>query len=119
MIIHTRHLTGNALNFAVVYARSLEATGGKPVLARDLAHKALDNGICQYTTSWADAGPLIKSDKIALDWSEGNNWCASSDASVDAYPVVMSDEEPLVAAMRAFVAGRLGGMVDVPEKVSG
>ena len=68
------------------------------------------------STNWAQGGPIVEREKISIrQWAnvpivhaympiDGAEW--SSDGGL-----------PLVAAMRCFVASKLGGEVDVPEEL--
>ena len=65
------------------------------------------------STNWSQGGPIIEREKITLEWT-GENWCA----------YIRHDEEefgtaPLIAAMRCYVASKLGDEVDVPEELQG
>lgn len=79
------------------------------------------------STDWAQGGPIIEREGLAIwqstDPSKGK-WCSADARWMDLDPE--SDEfmqmpDPwhgptaLIAAMRCFVAGRLGDEVDVPE----
>lgn len=111
----TAGLTGAALDWAVIYAQCLEATEGKPILARDLADIALRNGATSATTDWSKGGPIIERDGITLrSCIDGAAW----DAEL-AYEetILASGPTPLIAAMRCFVASKLGDEVDVPKEL--
>jgi hypothetical protein len=61
--------------------------------------------------SWWEGGPIIEREKITIEWT-GEDWMA----------YIRHDEEffsptPLVAAMRCYVASKLGDDVDVPEEL--
>ncbi len=87
-----------------------------------------------YTTSWAQSGPIIDREKVALRHSNdkwyaiyssnlGNGeraqWCEYTWVSVrpneKAKRQRFSGPTPLIAAMRCYVASRLSDEVDVPE----
>ena len=86
----------------------------------DLTHATLDwavsaanedSDIYPYSTSWQEGGPIIEREKITLEWT-GENWCA----------YIRHDEEvfgptALIAAMRCYVASRLGDEVEVPDEL--
>jgi hypothetical protein len=65
------------------------------------------------STDWAQGGPIIEREKISL-WSRGNEWAAESFT-----PNEQGHEEtgttPLIAAMRCYVASKLGDEVEIPE----
>lgn len=66
------------------------------------------------STRWAQGGPIIERERIRLDPREAT-WHAQ----------IWSDEEtevrysptPLIAAMRCYVASKLGDTVEVPEEL--
>ena len=73
------------------------------------------------TTDWAHGGPIIERERITLRWREHNGmmetgyWAAMKDADslqpVSAFWMV--SPSPLVAAMLAFVAAKLGDEVEL------
>ena len=116
----TNDLMGAALDWAVLYIRTHEATGGKPVLTRDLMRQALKNGMASPSTDWAQGGPIIEREYIELTTTSRNNaeiWEAvfpgrGEDAVVQYGPT------PLIAAMRCYVASKLGDTVEVPPELT-
>lgn len=66
------------------------------------------------STDWAQGGPIIEREKIATDWSGENDWCASCDTNPTR---IFSAATPLIAAMRCYVASKLGDTVDVPKEL--
>jgi hypothetical protein len=93
----TNELTGKALNWAVGKADGL-ADWLAPV---------------NYCGNWEFGGPIIERENIGL-WSEGYDWEAKISVGFGEW-LVEWDKSPLVAAMRCYVASRLGDNVDVPE----
>lgn len=69
----------------------------------------------QYATSWAQAGPIIEREKIRLDPRE-TEWKAQS--WLDDYPKDFFGSTALIAAMRCYVASKLGIVVEIPEEFS-
>jgi hypothetical protein len=67
----------------------------------------------EYTpsTDWAQGGPIIEREGIDLSRA-GSGWWALSAPSI-----IQSGPTPLVAAMRCYVASKLGDEVDVPEEL--
>jgi hypothetical protein len=64
-----------------------------------------------YSTDWLQGGPIIEREKITPEWT-GENWMA----------YIKHDDEffgptPLIAAMRCYVASKLGDEVEVPEEL--
>ena len=66
-----------------------------------------------YITDWALAGPIIERERIAIDW-DNDCW----NASTDSHPAYYSAETPLIAAMRCYVASKLGDEVELPEELT-
>jgi hypothetical protein len=62
-----------------------------------------------YSSDWLWCGPLIEREKIALLPREEGDWSATCEEGVWVGPT------PLVAAMRCFVASRMGDTIEVPE----
>jgi hypothetical protein len=67
------------------------------------------------STEWAHGGPIIEREKIGVWPSESisGQWGARM---LNTY--IMYGPTPLIAAMRCFVASRLGEEVEVPEEVA-
>lgn len=91
MKIKTNELTGGALDWAVAKCE------GHHVYAPNI--------------DWAQAGPIIEREKIDLRCMYGR------DGSVVWRTVHADGPTPLIAAMRCYVASKLGDEVDVPEEL--
>lgn len=107
----TSELTGAALDWAVTRANY------------EINHETVweqDRDTCQYSTDWAQAGPIIERERIQLrDHKDiDGHWTAMTHV-IDGGMVLRSIFEdgpaPLVAAMRAYVASKMGDTVDVPD----
>ena len=97
MKIKTNELTGAALNWAVEMAEC----EGAMYSGRE----------CRpFSTDWAQGGPIIEREGINLSSVAGITWCADGPVSVGFY-----GPTPLIAAMRCYVASKLGNEVDIPE----
>jgi Protein of unknown function (DUF2591) len=102
----TSELTRHALDWAVAYAKVFEVQ----------AHcQTIDLGVVEdYSTDWSQGGPIIEREGIELVpshdgtrwYSEGLNRGGQSEGPT-----------PLIAAMRCYVANKLGDEVDVPEEL--
>lgn len=110
MKIKTSELTGAALDWAVGAAE-----GDKD---RAWLLYCLKKGAYSPSTDWAQGGPIIEREGATLlryatgrpgDWS----WFATTGRN-DAQQV---GPTPLIAAMRCFVAMRLGDEVEIPEEL--
>jgi len=63
------------------------------------------------STDWAQGGPIIEREKMTLEWT-GEDWMA----------YIRHDEEyfgptPLIAAMRCYVASKMGDEVELPNEL--
>ena len=63
------------------------------------------------SASWMQGGPIIGRERINL-WSEGHDWEASHYGEH-----IVWAETPLVAAMRCYVASKLGDEVEIPAEL--
>lgn len=102
MKVKTSELTGIALNWAVA-----KAIGEyKPV------------AVPSYSTDWAQGGPIIEREDCwpsryyGAAQSRGKVYQASAYNGSSAYA---QGPTPLIAAMRCYVASKLGDTVDIPE----
>lgn len=69
-----------------------------------------------YHKDWAQGGPIIEREKIDLNYDLGDKmWNAHWYGDTE-YALQWGDT-PLIAAMRCYVASRLGDEVDVPEEL--
>lgn len=104
MKIKTSKLTGAALDWAVA---KCEADPLAPVFI-----------IEEYSTDWAQGGPIIEREAIntrvacGVDIWEAETW-------TDGQQFFAGGSTPLIAAMRCYVASKLGDEVGVPEELLG
>lgn len=69
------------------------------------------------STDWSQGGPLLKSNRISIMQKHDGWWRACIfDLNDDLFCLQLADD-PLIAAMRCFVASKLGDEVDVPEEL--
>jgi len=107
----TSELTGTALDWAVTKCEEVKI--GQPegrtfAFEWSLMH---DAGDMYYSTDWAQGGPIIERGGIGIDLWGNDKWVANYCEAEQYGPT------PLIAAMRAFVASKLGDEVDVPEEL--
>ena len=122
MKIKTKDLTGAALDWAVAISKGIPAEelyiqkwGSRmpPSIYRRCrdADGSLGPDLL-FSRKWEAGGPIIDREGISIyrmtsDWSAAYN---PSGAAQDG-------PTPLIAAMRCYVASKLGDEVDVPEKL--
>ena len=73
------------------------------------------------SVDWSQAGPIIEREKITLDYDyDGQGlslWTARKCAFDGTLLWAESGDSPLIAAMRCFVASRLGDEVEIPGEL--
>jgi len=99
----TSELTGAALDWAVAKANG------------NTGHFLIDG--YSPSTNWAQGGPIIEREGINLDnYAKNPNWSAWTPAPErDSGEAQAYGPTPLIAAMRCYVASKLGDTIDVPE----
>jgi hypothetical protein len=112
----TSELTGSALDWAVAKCEGRDYF----VFIHDVPHEPpLKATVCHYSTDWSQGGPIIEREEIFLAKSILGGWTGSIYLkSKDANCILHAAPTPLVAAMRAFVASRLGDEVEVPGELA-
>lgn len=116
----TSELTGAALDWAVAKCEGADYFCHNPeTYDADLPWESLFN----YSTDWAQGGPILEREKLlTCAWGE-DQWKAQSfwNESYKAFGHVAMFSSlgptPLIAAMRCYVASKLGDEVDVPEEL--
>lgn len=124
MNVSTAELTGTALDWAVVSAKGyskLALTISGEVKEFQRMHS---DGYHNYSTDWAQGGPIIEREKIKVLPNMGGTWSAqirhTESHPLMSHPVLAgwtngSGGTPLIAAMRCYVASKLGNNVELPE----
>jgi hypothetical protein len=112
MKIKTEELSGKALDWAVATSQGwlADEENGDWIF-----HCAAIISIERYAPSvdWAQGGPLIEQHKVTLDTTSSDQWEAHAGGPFGWW----SSDKPLIAAMRAIVASKLGEEVDVPDEL--
>lgn len=123
MKVKTAELTGIALDYAVALASGATAFQSDDIrwfftLHGDTYVLSSGWGSMSYhpSTNWAQGGPLIQMYEIDLKVVEGGMWQASNFFN-DLVIHRFVGYSPLEAAMRCFVASKLGEEVELPEKL--
>jgi hypothetical protein len=124
--LKTSELQGAALDWAVAKCEGIEVRQVEGVLVDPLG--------LQFSPSidWSYGGMVIEREKIGVWWAThyvdedgveyGNHWYAEvgcTDENADSrYCGVADGPTPLIAAMRCYVASKLGDEVEVPDESS-
>lgn len=78
--------------------------------------------VCKYSTDWSQGGPIIEREEIGVKrnspCSDGRRWEASpSITAKGAGGRYGYGQTPLIAAMRCYVASKLGETIEIPEEL--
>jgi len=90
-------LTKDALDWAVHYAIHGECEGYSPY---------------EYSTDWAHGGPIIEREIARLEDLGDDGWEACG------YGFMATGPTPLIAAMRCYVASKMGDNIDIPKELT-
>lgn len=128
MKIKTSGLKGAALDWAVA---SIELHD-KELLVADCYDGSLmvyhyvdgEEVVVEYSKDWSQAGPIIEREGLTIakyhpdcpDIKEGKEWFSSPHRDVTGDEI--EGPTPLTAAMRCYVASKLGDEVEVPEELA-
>ena len=104
----TSELKGAALDWAV--AKCEGHTDSK-----DFAWYYDRRNTFNFSTDWAQGGPIIEREGISIsshldgyEWFARDYWGLNEQAA----------EKPLVAAMRCYIANKLGDTVEIPDELA-
>ena len=108
--IKVSELTGAALDWAVAKAE------GRNVVYHDGSVNWPYLVGYSPSTDWAQGGPIIAREMLdVFCYGNGSVWDASTG---DRHPnEIRSGLTPLIAAMRCYVASKLGDSVEIPEEL--
>lgn len=111
MKLKTQELTGPALDWAVAFA-----LGAAWAAWRFKEYHS--DGEMHYSTSWLHGGPIIERENLSVMPAAGEGWRSYKTHRVDwAQQCYADGPTPLIAAMRCFVASKLGDTADIPEEL--
>lgn len=106
-MIKTSELTGQQLDWAVAKCEGNEIAIRKGYLWIPTE--------C-YSTEWAQGGPIMEREKIGPVWAKlWNKWFVTDKRNA---AVMYLGSTMLVAAMRCYVASKLGDEVDIPDQLT-
>lgn len=118
MKIKVSELQGPALDWAVAKCENPEWSDDA-VIVNVTTFDEYDGTICIYSSDWAQGGPIIERERITLDYTvrgqETVLWTARQYAFDGTCLDTESGPTPLIAAMRCYVASKMGDDVEVPD----
>lgn len=103
-------LTGSALDWAV--AKCVGHVDDETIIRR--LEPDEEGWFIAYSNDWTQGGPIIEQEGISIA-SIDPYWQASMPSTV--YEGEQDGPTPLVAAMRCYVASKLGDEVEVPDEL--
>ena len=118
-------LQGPALDWAVAKCEGIELMGGR--YNRLLVEGHMSRGqemMAPYTPSnnWAQGGPIIEREGINLDnisYAKNPNWSAWTPApDRESGEAQAYGSTPLIAAMRCYIAHKLGDEIEIPKELT-
>jgi hypothetical protein len=113
----TSELTGAALDWAVAKCEGRS----EPEVVNNFSVAWYTWGNTHYSTDWAQGGPIIEREGISLACRPKDArglWCAVLGPNRFLSPDHEgSGPTPLIAAMRCYVASKLGDEVEIPEEL--
>ena len=110
MKIKTSELTGAALDWVVT-----------KIEAERKLFTIYPQYITPYSTDWAQGGPIIERERMTVEFFEDGNYPGGgawlSTHIIRPYFNEEIGPTPLIAAMRCYVASKLGDEVEIPEEL--
>ena len=109
-------LQGAALDWAVAKCEGLETYIDDGMV--HLVRQPFDKQYAFWTpsTDWAQGGPIIEREKIEWRWMHGRKSYGAEKPS-QYRTFLMDGPSILIAAMRCYVASKLGYMIELPEEL--
>jgi hypothetical protein len=99
----TSELTGHALDWAVAMAENWAGADFK---------------VKPYSTDWSQGGPIIEREFITIINAAGDDVWSAYPIADDPVAHRKSGPTPLIAAMRCYVASKLGDEVEIPTELT-
>ena len=110
MKIKTNELSGRALDWAVAKCEGINQHVPDNPVDRPMSYTY------RPSTDWPHGGPVIERERITISTNCPQGWIARLASGVVTRSA--NAPTPLVAAMRAYVASKLGDVVDVPKELT-
>ena len=109
----TSELTGAALDWAVA---KCEGIGLGPRGFVVYYHEG-EPSMWEPSTNWAQGGPIIERERLCVMPYNDRWMCTTNGSQLQSHSV--KAETPLIAALRCYVAFKLGDEVEVPQELLG
>ena len=72
----------------------------------------------EYSTDWAQGGPIIERERIFVRPKTTDWRCWIYDGKGEGIKFDQNGSTPLIAAMRCYVASKLGDEVEIPQEIN-
>ena len=121
MKVKTSELIGPALDWAVASIEGVPIHGGKHIGILGYSEDRGDALWFLPSTDWSQGGPIIEREKITVGPCDiHEQFRAYTHIGCYAAPTPRFTQDgptPLIAAMRCYVASKLGDEVEIPEEL--
>jgi hypothetical protein len=118
MKIKTSELQGAALDWAVAKAEGVDGyIVNESFMTRWTDDECEDGVDYHYSTDWAQGGPIIEREKLCITASVEGDWTAFCVSDEMDMQWICRGPTPLIAAMRCYVASKLGDAVEVSNEL--
>ena len=114
----TSELTGADLDWAVAKCEGVDIDKWGTAWVKDPKQPHFNEEF-RPSTDWAQGGPIIERESITTCW-EGTTWVATlfNKNCGETWYGHHYGPTPLIAAMRCYVASKLGDEVEIPEELT-
>lgn len=113
-VVKVSEAVGQALDYLVAKCEDVEIEHINDGITRCILRVTPFTGMYRPSTDWSQGGPIIEREKIATVYRAGEYWLAYT---FDGAEFEGIGPTPLIAAMRCYVASKLGDELEVPEEL--
>lgn len=115
--MNVSELSGPALDWAVAKCEGTEICAEHGWSLTEILRAAQAGGYHRYSTNWAQGGPIIEREKITIEYTSAASWHAAIEWD-DEPSYTDVGPTPLIAAMRCYVASKLGEEIEIPTELT-
>ncbi len=117
MLVKTNQLIEEALDWAVAKCEGIKLYSGprdnNPAYKPNWVRRK-HGDLFQPSTDWSQGEPILDREKIKLGWVV-DHWVAQKDFNYNKSFYGRDPHHPLIAAMRCYVASKLGDEIEIPD----
>lgn len=111
----TNELSGDVLDVAVVLALGYTINENRCAVLNGTSEFNVD--CFNPSEVWAQGGPIIERERIELRCWEFHSTPWKASIGRDSFELEEYGPTPLIAAMRCYVASKLGDEIEIPEEL--